>query len=125
MKQRKHCWACIKCTAFYQEKQTACLECHNPVVYFPSKAEFLRYRTLQVQQRAGAITDLQLQPVYPVVINGKKVCEYRGDFKYNRGGIPVVEDCKGTLNSKYHDPVFKLKQKLIQAIYGIEISIVT
>ncbi len=125
MNRRKHSWACIKCSEIYDHKETACLKCHNPVAYFPSQAELIRFKNLQVMQRAGVITDLQLQPKYPVVINGKKVCEYRADFKYNRGDIPVVEDCKGSLNPKYHDPVFKLKQKLIEAIYGINISIVT
>lgn len=125
MNKRKHCWACVKCPAVYETKETVCHECHNQVMYFPSQAELRRYRSLQLEQRAGVISGLQLQPSYPVVINGQKVCEYRADFKYVRGEQPVIEDCKGTMNDKYHDPVFKLKKKLIEAIYGIEISIVT
>jgi len=71
------------------------------------------------------ITDLELQKSYPVVIKGKKIFTYRSDFNYNRNGEAVAEDCKGSMNSKYHDPVFKLKKKLIEAIYGIDILIVT
>ena len=123
--QRKHCWACTKCSAFYTVKQTACLDCHNQLQYFPSQGEFLRFRNLQLQLRTGEITDLELQPTYPVVINGIKVFEYRADFKYKRKGIEIIEDVKGSMNKDYHDPVFKHKQKVVEAIYGIKISIVT
>ena len=125
MNQRKHCWACAKCSAFYTVKQSACLECHNELYYFPSQAEFHRFRSLQLQQRAGMISNLELQPKYPVVINSKKVFTYLADFKYTKGSEVIVEDVKGSLNKKYQDPVFKLKQKIIEAIYGFKISIVT
>jgi hypothetical protein len=124
MNTRVQVWGCLKCSAFYHAKQSACLECHNQLFYFPSTAEFTRCRALQLQQRAGVISNLELQPKYPVVINGKKVFEYRGDFKYHKEGSTIVEDVKASLNPKYHDEVFKLKKKLVEALYGIKISIV-
>lgn len=92
--------------------------------YFPSKDELKRFYALRLELRCGTITNLELQPAYPVVINGQKVTTYKADFKYTRDGLPVVEDVKGTLDEKYLDPVFKLKKKLIEAVHGIAINIV-
>ena len=122
---RKHAWVCLKCDAEYKTKQNKGLcACGNKgLQYFPSLAEFRRFRALQLELRYKLIDSLELQPAYPVVINGKKVTTYKADFKYNRDGLTVVEDVKGTLNEKYLDPVFLLKRKLIEAIYGITITI--
>lgn len=124
MNMRKHSWACLKCPATFGEKHTACPECHNPVQYFPSANELKRYRELQLQQRAGMISGLELQPPYDVVINGEKVFTYRADFRYTRDGQRVIEDVKGTTNEKYLDDTFKLKRKIVEAIFGIRVTIV-
>lgn len=125
MGKRNHSWACLGCRASFQQKFKSCPECQAPVHYFPSKAELRRFRALQLEQQHGSISNLELQPSYPVVINGQKVCTYRADFKYIRDDQTVIEDVKGTRNEKYLDPLFKLKRKLIEAIYGINISITT
>lgn len=122
--KRKHAWGCLKCDGVFAQKETACQLCGGPVHYFPSKAELRRFAALRMEQRAGIITDLELQPSYTVVINGEKVCTYRADFKYTRGEQRVIEDVKGTTNEKYLDPVFKLKRKLVEAVHGISINIV-
>jgi len=42
---------------------------------------------------------------------------YRADFTYvNEDGQPIVEDVKG-----FRTPVYRLKKKLMRALYGIEI----
>ena len=122
---RSHCWACLACPAVYTQKIKACTECGGAVQYFGSKREFGRFRELQVLQQAGQITGLSLQPKFPVVINGHQVTEYRADFKYIEDGREVVEDVKATVNPKYQDPVFLLKKKLVEAVYGITITITT
>jgi len=123
--KRKHSWLCMACDAVYTTKPSKGLcQCGaKSLQYFPSQAELRRFYALKLELRAGLITDLELQPSYPVVINGQKVTTYKADFKYNRDGVSVVEDVKGTLNEKYLDPVFLLKRKLIEAIYGITITI--
>ncbi len=123
--QRLHCWACLRCRNMFHVKQILCPECQAPVQYFPSRGELRRYRELQLELRHGSITDLEVQPAYPVVINGVKVTTYRADFKYQRGGESVVEDSKGSANPKNMDPVFVLKKKLIEAVYGFKITITT
>lgn len=86
-------------------------------ITFDSKKEADRYRDLKLLVAAGQIGGLQLQPVFPIVVNGVKICEYRADFSYqDAGGATVVEDCKGM-----RTPVYKLKKKLVEAQYGIRI----
>jgi hypothetical protein len=95
-------------------------------VRFHSKAEARRYAELKLLERAGEIRELELQPKFPIVAGGrwclkgreKTVCTYIADFRYRRGpkGILVIEDVKGM-----RTPVYKLKKKLVEAQYGIEI----
>jgi hypothetical protein len=60
----------------------------------------------------GEIRDLELQPRFPIVINGKKVCTYIADFAYRDGqsGNKHVEDSKG-----YRTDLYRLKKKLVEA----------
>jgi len=121
---RKQVWACLRCPESFDAKHEFCPSCHSPVQYFPSAGELRRYRELQLLQHSGAISDLELQPPFDVVINGEKVFTYRADFKYTRDDQRVIEDVKGTLNEKYLDPVFKLKRKIVEAVFNIQVTIV-
>jgi hypothetical protein len=87
-------------------------------ITFDSKREAARYSTLKLLQRAGHIRDLELQPVFPIVINGVKICKYKADFQYFdiTAGKQIVEDCKGFATREY-----KLKKKLVRAVFGVEI----
>lgn len=90
---------------------------------FASKAEAKRYSELCILQKSGEITDLKLQPRYPLVFTPRKGAEpvnvgtYVGDFWYRmRNGAGTTEDVKGVLT-----PVYRLKKKMVEAIYGITI----
>jgi len=84
---------------------------------FDSKAEASRYSYLLLLEKAGEISNLNLQPVFPLIINGKKIGKYIADFQYNdQDGNRVVEDVKGMAT-----PVFRLKKKIVEAIYEIQI----
>lgn len=87
-------------------------------IRFASKAEARRYTELKLLERAGEISDLKLQPRYPMIVKGQHVCVYVGDFEYrdNNTGRIVTEDKKGVKTD-----VFVLKSKLFQALYGREI----
>lgn len=122
---RQHVWACLSCNATYSSATSACEACGHYVQYFASTQEFRRYRELQVLQQAKQISGLQVQPRYDVVINGHKVTQYRADFKYVEGDQVVVEDVKPSLDEKSHSDVFKLKKKLVEAVFGITITITT
>lgn len=87
-------------------------------ITFPSTKEGKRYTVLKLLQHAGDITDLKLQPSFPIVVGGVKVCTYKADFSYyDRFGGFIVEDVKGV-----RTPVYNLKKKLVLAIYGISIK---
>ena len=88
-------------------------------VTFDSKKESARYSDLKLMHRAGAITDLTLQPKFDIVINGQKVCSYIADFSYVENGVTVVEDVKSEMTRKL--PTYRLKKKLMRAVHGIEI----
>jgi len=83
-------------------------------IKFDSKKEAARYRDLKLLEKAGEITDLELQPKYDLIVNDTKCGFYKADFRYIENGKEVVEDVKGMKT-----PVYNIKKKLIKAIYGI------
>lgn len=102
---------------------------------FASKAEARRYSELLLLGMAGEIRNLELQPRFPLLVDGTPVAFYVGDFRYDEFvsggwlGLPsdpkryrlgnwrdVVEDCKGVLT-----PVYRLKKRIFEAQYGIQI----
>lgn len=91
-------------------------------IKFDSKREATRYSELKLLERAGMITDLVLQHEFELIpkyeINGRKVrgIKYIADFQYTENGKTVIEDAKGMLTD-----VYKIKKKLFESKYGIEI----
>jgi hypothetical protein len=112
-------------------------------IEFDSKKEARRYWELKLLQRAGKISDLQLQREFELIPaqyeaferygkTGKRLqdgkrcieqsCTYKADFCYMQDGQLVVEDVKG-----YRDPQsagyakFVIKRKLMLWRYGIKI----
>ena len=84
-------------------------------VIFASKKEAARYAELKMLLKIGLIKDLQLQPRFPLVVNGIKVCEYRGDFRYmTKDEADVIEDVKSVATKTV---VYRLKSKLFHALY--------
>ena len=51
-------------------------------ITFDSKKEARRYTELKQMQKIGVIKELQCQPRIPLVVNGKQIGHYVGDFKY-------------------------------------------
>lgn len=84
---------------------------------FDSKKEAARWGELRMLSAGGQITGLLRQVEYPLVVEGQLITTYRADFRYvDASGETVVEDTKGVLT-----PVYRLKKKLMAAIYGIAI----
>ena len=90
-------------------------------IRFASKAEARHYGVLKLREKVGDITDLELQPEYPIVVNGVRVAIYRADFRYmertKHGLAQMIVDVKGMAT-----PVYRLKKKLVEAIYEITIT---
>lgn len=111
-------------------------------IVFDSIKEARRYTELKALERAGQITDLELQKTfvlipaqYETVETGelykigkkkgqpktKRVCleesvKYKADFCYKKNGVLIVEDTKGM---RTHDYI--IKRKLMLFIHGIRI----
>lgn len=88
---------------------------------FDSRREADRYQVLLMRGRAGLLRNLELQPSFVLVVAGVKVGVWRGDFRYEvlAGGVwvSVVEDVKGFLT-----PVYRLKKRIVEALYGFKIQ---
>ena len=72
-------------------------------------------------ERARIVTNLKLQVPFDLNVNGQKICRYIADFTYTISNVDctieeIVEDAKGI-----ETPEFKLKKKLMKAIYNIDI----
>lgn len=90
-------------------------------IVFHSKKEASRYRQLKLMERAKAIQDLKLQVAFPLIKkseHGREI-KYIADFVYYDNGHLVVEDVKSRATVT---PVYKLKRRLMQEMYGITIK---
>lgn len=83
---------------------------------FDSQREGFRYVQLKLMLRAGAISNLEIHPVYPLTVNDVLICKYEADFRYIEDGAIITEDVKGPITREY-----RIKRKLMKALYGIEI----
>ena len=88
---------------------------------YDSKAEASFAAKLDIARKAKEaserVVEIERQPKFPIEVNGKKTCIYKGDFlvTYANGDVKVF-DVKGVAT-----PVYRLKKKLVEAIYGITI----
>lgn len=90
-------------------------------IKFDSKAEAVRYSELKLLQRVKAISGLTLQPKFPCRVMGELVCTYKADFQYvqhtpDGRSDKIIEDVKGVKTAMY-----RLKKKLVEAIYKIQV----
>jgi len=101
-------------------------------IRFASKAEARRYTELRTLQRAGKISELELQPRFVLACGGKtvmirsagfpngRVSVYHADFRYkNESGARVVEEVKG-----FDQPISRLRRAVVETEYGIRIDVV-
>ena len=106
-------------------------------ITFDSRREWLRYLELMLAERNGLIVKLEVHPKFDILINGKKICAYVGDFMYliplrkivpegtsvdvvwidGEGFERIVEDTKG-----FRTREFILKKRLMSVVLGIEVK---
>jgi len=97
---------------------------------FDSKKEAQRYQELKFMQQAGQISELELQPVFPLhvmqlfrsepPIQITTVGVFTADFRYvdlNSGEI-VVEDVKSEITK---NTAYKLRKRIAEAVHGIHV----
>lgn len=106
---------------------------------FDSKKELQRWLVLMEAEAKGIISDLERQPQFELIpkvtetyvkhLKTKdKECErtvqlpitYKGDFRYVKDGVTVVEDVKAS--AYMLDPKFLIKEKLFRWKFGFSIK---
>lgn len=87
---------------------------------FHSAKEGRRWQELVLLERSGQISSLRLQPRYKLIVEGKLVCSYIGDFAYLENGEEVTEDVKSEFTRKL--PLYRVKAKLFEALMGRSIK---
>ena len=92
-------------------------------IVFASKREAARYSQLKLAEKAKLIKNLELQPSYPVEINGEHYCTYTPDFRYVEAetGKLIIEEVKST--GTMRDPAYRLRKKAAELFHGIEITV--
>ena len=98
-------------------------------IKFDSKKEARRYQQLLLMQRAGEISDLELQPKFKLIegvkFSGDKRAKpdirYFADFAYTdtKTGKRIVEDVKSPVTKE--KPSYKMKRHMMLAIHEIEV----
>lgn len=94
------------------------IPCEIDGIKFDSRAEARRYNELKLLQREGSICKLELQPKFPLAINGQLICTYIADFSYELRGYRFIEDVKSKATKT---PQYRIKMKLLKALTGIEV----
>jgi len=96
-------------------------------ITFDSLKEMRRWQELKLMEAGGEIRLLDRQYTFilapAVYLGGRKKPElkYLADFVYWQDGKRVVEDVKSEITRKH--PVFRVKQHLMMAIHGIELTL--
>lgn len=91
-------------------------------ITFDSKKEAARYQELKLMERAGLLKQIELQPVFNLIVKtGKSVGVYRADFRYYDMATHqwIIEDVKSQATKT---PVYRLKKRIVEEVYKISIS---
>jgi hypothetical protein len=90
--------------------------------YFASKKEKMFFKALQEREKAGEVKNLEFQPRYEIVINGKKIGYFRADFRFTdlREDPPRqrIIDVKGVDTRDG-----KLRRRIVEALYDITVEL--
>lgn len=120
-------WACHACCR-PAERPTSrrkgsrdCPYCSGPptIVCFASKAEFKRWCDLRMLERVNTIRNLEYQPSFRLIVNGKDLGKYTADARYFEGNECVVLEVKGMETREA-----RLRRRLAEAIYRINVTVV-
>ena len=80
-------------------------------IKFDSKKELARYLILEKLLKGKMIFNLEIHPVFPLMVNGVKIGRYTADFRYtNNMGETIVEDVKSKV-TKTRD--YMLRKKIL------------
>ncbi len=91
---------------------------------FDSKREATVYSEYRLLERAGQIRALSRQPVFTLYVRDVEITRYTADFSYyDKAEKLHVIDVKSKATAARRD--FKLVKKLMKAVHGIEVEVIT
>lgn len=90
-------------------------------VKYHSRLEARYAALLDIREKAKEVENIKRQEKFPLEVNGEKIGTYIADFSFFDKAQKVnrVVDIKGV-----ETDLFKIKKKLVKAIYGIDIEII-
>ncbi len=98
----------------YRNKRTA----NGDGTFSDSKKEARIDADMMSLKKNRDVVRVERKERFPIVLNGIKICVYEADWTvYYKNGTKEVFDAKGVLT-----PVYKLKKKLMRALFNIEIK---
>jgi hypothetical protein len=91
-------------------------------VYWHSRKECRHWLVLRAAEAAGLVRDLRRQVRYRLTVNGIEVGAYVADFVFFDPETDriVIQDVKSGVTRKL--PLYKIKRKLMEACYGIQVE---
>ena len=89
-------------------------------IRFASRAEAHRYDVLLIMMAAGEISQLEVHPRYPLIVNGVKIGHYTADFRYVDATGLVIEDVKG--GNATRTEAYRLRKRVFEASTGIDVT---
>ena len=99
-----------------KNKYNATKTVYNGVKY-DSKKEAKYAQELDLLLNYGEVLKIERQVPFVIYINDKKICTYKLDFKVTYDDRVEYVDVKG-----YKTSIYRLKKKMVEAYYGIEIK---
>ena len=122
----KHVWQCKHCKCWHRIKpKKYCSICkHTEFYYFASEVEANYFAELSLLENAGLIMDLKTQVDLPLIVNDIKICSYIADFTFIDTQGLNIHDVKANIDDKYLSPEFKIKRKLVKALYGVDVELI-
>ena len=93
---------------------------------YDSMAEMRHCEGLKLRLKSKDIFDLQLQRRFKLEVKGQLICTYIADATFlDAKGLLHVQDVKGGKGGKdrgTRTPEYRIKVKLMKAIYGIDVE---
>lgn len=91
-------------------------------IWYDSKAEANRARTLDLLIKAGEVLHWERQVVFDLTVASVHICKYKLDFRVHwADGRTTFEDVKGQRSGVPYD-LFKAKKRLMLACHGITVD---
>lgn len=91
-------------------------------ITFASKREAAYYCELKLREKAGEVSDVEMQRPFALVAGvGHLVGTYRADFTFQ----DHVSGCWRVIDVKGHDTALsRFKRKFVEALHGVKVEVV-